>query len=1424
MPSQEIQWTAVPYGIREEGGRKILSCSIVVVPRLQHDTTEPLTVNQYPDWHDWPTRLATAKLGLDVNGTKITGADVRIVSPKPRSDMWLAMIKTSTPVFPYEFKDPTKGKIYSFPVKGVRAALTEFHDTALKIGALSTPKLVDQRLQSSTMKANTQQEPDPALPLLEKIAALADDKLELSTRQMRARMEMMSNERWTSFARKAENGQPTTPAIRTIPKGPIAMQKSAPEQLVASPMGGTGLAVLHDVSMYHAPRNFALDNKRTKKIPIPKPEVDFHRILGYMRDYPRLQRLMGLVIDIEIDMPPGMPDTGRVMAVVDYTPSMGATTMRTPKTAYRRATPPGGTWYWLPRPQTEAGSLYNGPYYCLDNKAIFDLEQVDLDGQAIKTVEYARSVKGLATKLTQQKALREPRDITPPSTRGTGITLIQHGRALALAKNMIRATEQYNRNVTNTEVTLYAEDLMRGYRIDIWDDVGKTWQSVCRRDETYRFPSASGDLKSGITFDDEEGTLTNAATKPVAPPGEEEHDLYVHEGIASWDGWSMVVPRIGRYIDTEDQLSPKPANGTSVAKSEPGLHLYCETAVRVHKGSLPRLRYGRTYRMRARLVDIAGNAAKWNMLPSFDCASEDLLYMRWDPIVSPTIALTKDPVEAESLERMVIRNYNDQEDDSVDVETTEVSRRQVLAPLASQETSELHGMFDTMPTGPIKNDLATYNMITGHEGKLPEQWYKRDAAGNLVRATEAEKTSRKDLISYPVVESAAAIEPPYLPDPMGRGVTLRDVPGLASGEYMEVGLSGVNMATIDAPTGVATVCFDAFDSWPAIRSILIGMRTGTGKPSWDAAARTLFIEVPVGHTVKITFSSNCGETASEASDRLKLHGLWSGVKNRAGSAGKQTAAARGLAWAITPGRELTLVHATQRPLKRPKLIDAKVTVRNLASTNVTINFKDIYVHGRTTQKIDMHAEWDMWYDNLAEPGPRKVPEKAVVFEEHVEDVTKDKLSAVRTQEFGDTKYRGITYIPTATTRYREYIPASISKDAKRLQRVGTGSYLDIVSTKRPDTVDLVYVVPTFKWLESEKKLVGGVVTSTRKGGGLRVYMRRPWFSSGNGELLGVILYTSAKFVPAPTGKGGKDDLGASDEKGGMSIAAKDYAAAFKEAKTDVSMFSELASGGRLNIPDTLHPFVTQWGLDPIWLSKPTPSDNSPRVANFVDPKHVHTNVSIDEVDPKQRFIVVGFEPMYDAERQLWYCDLEIDPGESYYPFIRMSLCRYQPMSWRDNTGKDVYVSRVVQSEFCQIPPDRQATAKVEADGQSVSLTITGHTYRMNASGQQGSEIEVTIEQRDNAWGGNEELGWKQISTHRVDRIHAANAWAGMIKLPGAAMGGQFRLVVKEYEQFFSDPVGRARDGSLGQKGATGGGDVQLSVDKRIVYADVLPLY
>jgi hypothetical protein len=60
--------------------------------------------------------------------------------------------------------------------------------------------------------------------------------------------------------------------------------------------------------------------------------------------------------------------------------------------------------------------------------------------------------------------------------------------------------------------------------------------------------------------------------------------------------------------------------------------------------------------------------------------------------------------------------------------------------------------------------------------------------------------------------------------------------------------------------------------------------------------------------------------------------------------------------------------------------------------------------------------------------------------------------------------------------------------------------LNIPSTARPAAPKISHVVPIFRW---ETRSDGA---SVRHGGGLRVYLERPWWSSGDGEKLGVLVW------------------------------------------------------------------------------------------------------------------------------------------------------------------------------------------------------------------------------------------------------------------------------------------------------------------------------
>ena len=90
----------------------------------------------------------------------------------------------------------------------------------------------------------------------------------------------------------------------------------------------------------------------------------------------------------------------------------------------------------------------------------------------------------------------------------------------------------------------------------------------------------------------------------------------------------------------------------------------------------------------------------------------------------------------------------------------------------------------------------------------------------------------------------------------------------------------------------------------------------------------------------------------------------------------------------------------------------------------------------------------------------------------------------------------------ATSRYREYFRTRTSTSRAAASRC----VVDVPASARPLAPAVVYVVPTFGW---QRQGDTNMKRSVRFGGGLRVYLSRPWFSSGAGELLGVALWNGA---------------------------------------------------------------------------------------------------------------------------------------------------------------------------------------------------------------------------------------------------------------------------------------------------------------------------
>ena len=583
----------------------------------------------------------------------------------------------------------------------------------------------------------------------------------------------------------------------------------------------------------------------------------------------------------------------------------------------------------------------------------------------------------------------------------------------------------------------------------------------------------------------------------------------------------------------------------------------------------------------------------------------------------------------------------------------------------------------------------------------------------------------------------------------------------------------------------------------AIRPFRLLLSEGANVPDWDAVDRVLNITLPKADIWTGPLSSYM------LADDLKLMGVWHWLReyvngltadpSRTVEQLEQIAcelaemvqfAIEGGHWMLTPARDLTLVHAVQQPLGHPEFHE--LVANRQAGATGTHFAGTLHIHGKSSAKIDLMARWEEPVDPLDEPGPiwqaneahvEEVPLKtlnggAIVVPVNPAPNPNDFVSTITLGEydpdedalnfvavlgglprsplhvFGDTKHRMVQYKAIASSRFREYFIAD--EITGGFARESEEMLVDVPSSERPLPPRLVYVIPAYGW---QRQTTTNMIASKRQGGTLRIYMERPWYSSGQGELLGVVL------------------------------------------SRDTTLSNQQREAQKA--------FITQWGQDPIWGSNqggfPHPRRNLPSASSFTNKVTTGNNLLLPELDDNVN--VAAHNVAYDADRQLWYCDVEIDPGDAYMPFIRLALARYQPSSVG---GK--HLSSVVLADFAQLAPDRAAILTFDPYLPGVlNLTVSGFTYTstalMNTEVQPDrSRVEVDVEVRHPDIGGD--LGWMAADDTAVivqtEGTEGNILWRGTITLPEERDPDQYRLVIREYEAL------------AGQ-------------EPRLVYADILSL-
>jgi hypothetical protein len=1130
-----------------------------------------------------------------------------------------------------------------------------------------------------------------------------------------------------------------------------------------------------------------------------------------------------------------------------------------------------------------------------------------------------------------------PDDAGLPSLRSAGIALTKSQRAFDLHKHFLDSFDMNRYFETSNSVDLYADDLVRGYRIDILDESTKApeWLSLCRRVGTYSFP---GTGVNNIAVNDE-GYIKGGST---SSSDAQNSDLYFHETMFRWNGWSLCAQRPGRTIITEtskeeiylfnwnnipadntelihfleDYLNARWAKKAHITKPNPNtitinnsehsitlileidgkvtlttdtgkVYIYISKTengnvniyIVIHKQeekpglvnnkavtefkmqsffsatpeSLPKLRFGHTYRMRARIVDLAGNSESWK-LPDISLASEKIHYTRYEPLLPPTLVPRKPFTEGESLEHMVIRsNFNvttSQYVGSVEVQNAlsgekhsyeEENERHVVPPKTSQLIAETHGEFDEF-FGAGKDYAKGYNIAQKEEGTLFDTEIVNTKTGEKVSIPNPDDVEiiippitgipEEETPGKYVIHKEEQLILPYLPDPISQGMAFRDLPGISSS-------ATPGLTIIDPTLGLNIIKIPFNLDWPDSVPFRIqiverpGQMTGDSceetfenivdPPEWDSETRILKVYLAKAQVAKVRYSCYFNE------DDLTKMGIWKWLTNSSQKQNLTSYALAGSHWMFTPYRELMLVHAVQQPLCEPKIQLLKSIKVHVGDTFTKVE-GELYLSSKSTNKVDLLANWIEPVDDLAEDEPGTIDVNSNAFEFKISKPDNNTVYLPTTpcvdhlHEFGDTKYRHVKYYLVGTTRFREYFHSNLIKsktqcidwnkipgeddqkildfvnknrnmdftgaatitksldeksviveedgivitltlnedrnaiiitdngneyiytvltngntelciNTDQITRRSTVYETDVLNSARPASPKVQYIIPTFGWEEKKEprnKDIWQTFTRKRIGGGLRVYLDRPWYSAGDGELLGVVLYPHT-------------------------------------------------------VSNELKSYVTQWGMDPIRNSKVPKGILT--INDFIDFEKSQKNLSLEELGPTSKiFDVVGFKPEYNKDRKLWCCDIQFDSEKikSYYPFVRLALVRYQP-----NSIPHAHLSQVVLTDFVQLANDR--TLFIEfLDKTTFYLSVKGY----GTGDRSSNRVEVTIEELPP--GAHEEFGWTPIKGSKKQpnpytlHLKPVNIktylweWYARLQLPKSRKNKTYRLVVKEYEKYKAD--------------------------------------
>ncbi len=1342
----QLTWTVLPNGITDDGtiARLSVHLDITTVEGSLVDHEEFLT----GDSPSWPPDDITFDVvigplgGAESEITRLTATPVELAD----SATWGELFEPDSPSSDEPFVDRTDVPIHTYP----SAQLADFIRDAYVDAAVRAPETGPKRCDLLARGWRNLAFTTPAGNRLEQPVRDALDTIHA--------------------------GEADGPPVVDTRSGQTFSQIDA---LVAAPLETVAFAQLRD---YYTPPD--LNDELVAAAyaqPLAPLGLNLRRAISAINAQPFLQRLFGLVFDLEIPLP--APRGDQPVYVVPRSSRLATSRNRLPATMTDTTT-------WLARPR--AGSDYADGYLRLEEPETGKVIDFDLDGGALGATIFA----GTLLTVEQNLTIDTPETTNLPALRNQGLMVTRPGNAATLHAVLVAglaAQEPLN----NGQLILFADDLVRGLRFDVRRDEG-SWQSLMRRSSTYVFPGTLGE----VTIDDEEGYIPRT---PSARPG--SPDWYLSETLLWLDGWSPILPRPGRVLnaDLEDAyVAVEPPTN-----DEPDPDFPVLTSHGLVPGSQTALRAGSQYTFRARIVDLAGNSVPVDDNASH--ATEPVIYRRFQPLNPPDLALRTSPGAGEDVTTVVLRS-------DVDTDPSPATSQRHLVPPRSEYTqAEILGLLDRPDGTP---DPARYAELA-----------QRDAADLSTVPGATPDPDRPGVLLY----GQETITIDWLADPWIGDMNLRVLDGPYADAIAQLPITGISRRLIvnqgDAeptagaagftvPLRKADIVHVRLTSVPVDETVdLLGIQgwmrddldpaqiqdtlalIATGRHVMVSPPRDLTLVHAVRRPLLVPGFADGSPTIFRRPDAT-----WAGLGGTIEFHRRSTVQLEiGASW-----EEYTDAGPGGPPPTDPDGPDGVAPIATRDGSAVVLGQLDYdgtdeidlafdtrqefgdtrhrqvaYDITATSRFVEYFAErvspdptWQPGTE-IADLGPQLqadeevVPGSITVIAQLPGGAPDQPLREVKLVErrersdgsgptpghyvvdredwivsavsAGEAAAPTLAAIPDGTPLKVLYTLPPV------VQESGQTELISVPASARPQSPVVKWVVPAFDLTHQQSD---STVASVREGGWLRVYLDRPWWTSGESEMLGVLTYPAAEL---------------------QGTAAVDLPA-----------------------DDPLRPYVTQWGEDPVLSGEPLPLRYPPMGA-FPEAQVTEYGVRLAEdpgAAPRPRgpiaslaaqsppplaVNVAGHAPVYDADRDLWAVDVKVLGGRAYRPFTRLALARYQPESL---TGLEL--SEVVLADLIQLDPDRFVSVTLLEDFR-LAVALSGITYTEAAPGtpligRAYATVEVlrdgftTEDPQEVAYDSLAGSGRQLLESGPA--VDGVAAWTGQL---GVAAGQDIRVVFEQYE-------------------------------------------